>query len=37
VKSYLLVKETPGKITARFLRVVRSVIGLVALITITGT
>ena len=38
VKSYLLVKETPGKITGALLAVLFDrLIGLVALITITGT
>ena len=38
VKSYLLVKETPGKITGALLAVLFDrLIGLVALVTITGT
>lgn len=38
VKSYLLIKETPGKITGALLAVLFDrVIGLVALISITGT
>ena len=38
VKSYLLVKETPGKITGAVLAVLFDrVIGLVAIVTITGT